>query len=136
VQHVTYLSAYGMEAAPPEVGPRAIELDLLSRNHFTHSIIRSAWFMQNFSEGHLVPRDGFIVVPTGQGTEAFVDVEASIATGLPADYSGMLAMPTETIATGHGSQPNNDLEKATGTPATTLTDVARRTASQRTGAQQ
>jgi hypothetical protein len=26
VQHVTYLSAYGMDEAPPEVGPRAIEL--------------------------------------------------------------------------------------------------------------
>jgi uncharacterized protein YbjT (DUF2867 family) len=188
VAHVTYLSAYGMEAAPPEVGPRAIELDLLSRNSFTHSIIRPAWFMQNFSEGHLVPRDGFITVPTGEGTEAFVDVEdiaavaaatladpdahagaayaptgpeamtvadaadaistatgspikhadidrqiwieASIAAGVPADYSGMLAMLTETVASGHGSQPNNDVEKVTGTPAGTFADYARRTASQ------
>ena len=192
VQHVTLLSAYGMEAAPPEVGPRAIELDLLSRNQFTHSIVRPAWFMQNFSEGHLVPRDGFITVRTGDGTEAFVDVEdiaavaaatladpaahagaayaptgpeamtvadaahiiatatglpikhadidrqawidANIAAGLPADYSGMLAMLTETIATGHGSQPNNDVERVTGTPATTFTDFARCTASQWVGA--
>jgi uncharacterized protein YbjT (DUF2867 family) len=194
VQHVTLLSAYGMEAAPPEVGPRAIELDLLSRNQFTHSIVRPAWFMQNFSEGHLVPRDGFITVPTGDGTEAFVDVEdiaavaaatladpaahagaayaptgpeamtvadaahiiatatglpikhadidrqawidANIAAGLPADYSGMLAMLTESIATGHGSQPNNDVERVTGTPATTFTDFARCTASQWVGAHQ
>ena len=56
VQHVTYLSAYGMDAAPPEVGPRAVELELLSRNDFTHSIVRPAWFMQNFSEGHLARR--------------------------------------------------------------------------------
>jgi hypothetical protein len=42
---VTYLSAYGMDEAPPEVGPRAVELDLLSRNDFTHSIVRPAWFI-------------------------------------------------------------------------------------------
>jgi uncharacterized protein YbjT (DUF2867 family) len=194
VRHVTLLSAYGMEAAPPDVGPRVIELDVLSRNQFTHSIIRPAWFMQNFTEGHLVPRDGLITVPTGQGTEAFVDVEdiaavaaetlsdpdahaaatysptgpeaitvaeaadiiasatglpmkhadidrqawidASIAAGLPAGYSGVLAMLTETVATGHGSQPNNDVEKVTGAPPTTFTDFARRTAGQWGGARQ
>jgi uncharacterized protein YbjT (DUF2867 family) len=194
VQHVTFLSAYGMEAVPPVVGPRAIELDLLSRNQFTHSILRPAWFMQNFSEGHLVLRGDLIVVRTGEGTEAFVDVEdiaavaaatladpethasaayaptgpeamtvddaakaiasatglpikhvdidrqtwvdASIAAGVPADYSGMLAMLTETVATGHGSQPNNDVEKVTGSPATSFADFARRTVSQWIGAQQ
>jgi uncharacterized protein YbjT (DUF2867 family) len=194
VQHVTYLSAYGMDQAPPEVGPRAVELDLLGRTDFTHSIVRPAWFMQNFSEGHLVPVDGFITVPTGEGTEAFVDVEdiaavaaatladpgahvgaayaptgpeamtvgdaahviatitgqpikhadidrkawiqASIAAGLPADYSGMLALLTETIASGHGSQPNDDVAKVTGRPPTTFTDYVRRTASQWVGAHQ
>ena len=191
VHHVTLLSAYGMEAAPPEVAPRAIELDLLSRNDFTHSSIRPAWFMQNFSEGHLVPRDGFITVPTGDGTEAFVDVEdiaavtaatladpdahagagyaptgpeaitvadaariiatvtglpikhadidrqawiqAMIAEGVPADYSTVLAMLTETIATGNGSVPNNDVEKVTGAPATSFTAFARRSARQGSG---
>jgi uncharacterized protein YbjT (DUF2867 family) len=194
VRHVTLLSAYGMEAAPPQVGPRAIELDLLSRNNFTHSIVRPAWFMQNFSEGHLVPREGFITVPTGDGTEAFVDVEdvaavaaatladpdahagaayaptgpeamtvadaahiiatvtglpikhadvdrqawieASIAAGVPADYSAVLAMLTETVATGHGSVPNNDVEKVTGAPAISFIDFARRTAGQWVGANQ
>jgi uncharacterized protein YbjT (DUF2867 family) len=135
-----------------------------------------------------------ITVPTGQGTEAFVDVEdiaavaaatlsdpdahaaatyaptgpeaitvaeaadiiasatglpmkhadidrqawidASIAAGLPADYSGVLAMLTETVATGHGSQPNSDVEKVTGAPPTTFTDFARRTAGQWVGARQ
>jgi len=194
VQHATYLSAYGMEAAPPEVGPRAVELELSSRHDFTHSIVRPAWFMQNFSEGHLVPVDGFITVPTGEGTEAFVDVgdiaavaavtladpeahagaayaptgpeamtvgdaadiiatitgepmthadidrqawiQASIAAGVPADYSGMLAMLTETVASGHGAQPNNDIEHVTGVPATTFTDFARRTAPQWIGVHQ
>jgi hypothetical protein len=63
-------------------------------------------------------------------------IDANIAAGLPADYSGMLAMLTETIATGHGSQPNNDVERVTGTPATTFTDFARCTASQWVGAHQ
>jgi uncharacterized protein YbjT (DUF2867 family) len=194
VQHVTYLSAYGMDEAPPEVGPRAVELDLFSRNAFTHSIMRPAWFMQNFSEGHLVPVDGFITVPTGEGTEAFVDVEdiaavaavtladpdghlgaqyaptgpeamtvsdaahvittiigqpikhadidrqawiqASITAGVPADYSAMLALLTETIASGHGSRPNNDIQHVTGVPPTTFIDFVRRTAPQWVGAHQ
>jgi uncharacterized protein YbjT (DUF2867 family) len=45
---------------------------------------RPAWFMQNFSEGHLVPVDGFITVPTGDGTEAFVDVEDIAAVAVAA----------------------------------------------------
>jgi uncharacterized protein YbjT (DUF2867 family) len=85
---VTYLSAYGMDAAPPEVGPRAVEFDLLSRNDFTYSIVRPAWFMQNFSEAHLAPVDGFITVPTGQGTESFVDAQ-----DIPAVAAATLADP-------------------------------------------
>ena len=193
-QHVTYLSAYGMDQATPEVAMRAVELDLLGRNNFTHSILRPAWFMQNFTEGHLMPVDGFIVVPTGAGTEAFVDVEdiaavaavtladpaahagaqyaptgpdamtvadaahlittitgqpvkhhdidrqawiqASVAAGVPADYSDMLALLTETVASGHGSRPNNDVEKVTGVPATSFANFVRRTSHQWTAAHQ
>jgi uncharacterized protein YbjT (DUF2867 family) len=194
VQHVTYLCTYGMDQVAPEVGPKTVELDLLSRNDLTHSIVPPAWFIQNFSEGHLVPVDGFINVPTGEGTEAFVDVEdvaavaavtladpgghagaqyaptgpeamtisdaadviatitgqpikhadvdrqawiqASIAAGLPADYSAMLGLLTEAIASGRGARPNNDIERATEVPATTFTDCVRRTASQSVGAHQ
>jgi uncharacterized protein YbjT (DUF2867 family) len=75
VRHVTYLSAYGIEVAPPEVAPRAVELDLIGRSSLTHSIVRPAWFMQNFSETFLKPLDDAIVVPTGNGGEAFVDAE-------------------------------------------------------------
>jgi hypothetical protein len=63
-------------------------------------------------------------------------IQASIAAGLPADYSGMLALLTETIASGHGSQPNDDVAKVTGRPPTTFTDYVRRTASQWVGAHQ
>jgi len=75
VQHVTYLSAHGMEHGPAEVAHRAVELDLMSRSSVTHSIIRPAWFMQNFSETFLKPVDDQIVVPNGTGAEAFVDAE-------------------------------------------------------------
>jgi len=67
VRHITYLSAYGIDAAPPETAMRSVELDLLGRQGFTHSILRPAWFMQNFSETFLKPVDGAIVVPTGDG---------------------------------------------------------------------
>jgi uncharacterized protein YbjT (DUF2867 family) len=72
-RHVTYLSAYGIDSAPPETAMRRVELDLLGRPALTHSILRPAWFMQNFSETFLKPIDGAIVVPAGDGAEAFVD---------------------------------------------------------------
>ena len=42
VQHVTYLSAYGMEHAPAEVALRAVELDLESRSSLDRSVT-TAW---------------------------------------------------------------------------------------------
>ena len=74
VRHVTYLSAYGIDQAPPQVAPRAVELDLVGRGAITHSILRPAWFMQDFSETFLKPVDGVIAVPTDSGSEAFIDV--------------------------------------------------------------
>ena len=75
VCHVTYLSAYGIDQAPPHVALRAVELDLIGRGAVTHSILRPAWFMQNFSETFLKPVDGVIAVPTADGSEAFIDAE-------------------------------------------------------------
>ena len=99
VQNVTYLSAYGMERAPAEVALRAVELDLESRGSFTYSIIRPAWFMQNFSETFLKPVDDEIVVPGGTGTEAFVNAEdiASVAAATlaePERHAGRAYAPT------------------------------------------
>ena len=90
VRHVTYLSAYGVEFAPVEVALRAVELDLMGRSTLTHSIVRPAWFMQNFSETFLMPVDGAIVVPTGSGGEAFVDAEdiAAVTAATLADPHG------------------------------------------------
>jgi uncharacterized protein YbjT (DUF2867 family) len=184
--HITYLSAYGIDAAPPETAMRSVELDLLGRPGLTHSILRPAWFMQNFSETFLKPVGGAILVPTGDGAEAFVDAEdiaavasatladpeahagaqyaltgpealtiaaaakiigevsgqavdytdidrdewvaIAVAGGVPADYGAILSVLTETIASGHGSRPNSDVEKATGATPASFADFARRTA--------
>ena len=185
-RHVTYLSAYGIDSAPPGTAMRSVELDLLGRPGLTHTILRPAWFMQNFSETFLKPIGGAIVVPTGDGAEAFVDAEdiaavasatlaapeayagaqyaltgpealtiaeaakiisdasgqpvdhtdidrgewvaAALAGGVPAGYGAVLSVLTETIASGHGSQPSSDVEKVTGAAPASFADFARRTA--------
>jgi uncharacterized protein YbjT (DUF2867 family) len=73
VGHVTFLSAYGIDQAPPQVALRAVELGLIGRGAMTHSVLRPAWFMQDFSETFLKPVDGLITVPTANGSEAFID---------------------------------------------------------------
>ena len=186
VRHVTFLSAYGMEHAPAEVALRAVELDLASRMSFTLSILRPAWFMQNFSETFLKPVNDEIVVPCGIGAEAFVSAEdiAAVAAatlcnparhagrayaptgpealtfeeaaacisevvgrkisyrdidrdawiaamtqaGVPAEYGEVLRMLTETVASGRGSRPNNDILTATGSAPARFADFAVETA--------
>jgi len=68
VRHVTYLSAHGIDQAPPEIPYRAAELDVMGREAFTHSILRPAWFNQNFSEGFLSPVDDVFALPAGNGS--------------------------------------------------------------------
>ncbi|MFJ5228176.1 NmrA family protein [Streptomyces sp. NPDC088400] len=185
VRHVTYLSTYGGDQAPPEVDIRAVEADLAARGTLTHSILRPAWVMQNFSDAHLPVVDGVITVPTGDGAEAFVDaadiaavavetliapeahsgaryaptgpqaltvaevadaiaavsgrpvrhhdidpgawIGGAVAAGLvPADYAVMLRWLTGSIISGHGSTPNDDVEKVTGRPPAAFPDFARR----------
>jgi uncharacterized protein YbjT (DUF2867 family) len=78
VRHVTYLSARGVDQAPPELGLRAIEKDLESRSSLTYSILRPAWFMQDFDESFFQPAiaaDGSIVAPAGDGAEPFIHVD-------------------------------------------------------------
>jgi uncharacterized protein YbjT (DUF2867 family) len=99
VRNVTLLSAYGMERAPAEFALRAVELDLAARASLSHSILRPAWFMQNFSETFLKPVNDEIVVPCGTGSEAFVNAEdiASVAAATLADperHAGHAYAPT------------------------------------------
>ena len=187
VRHVTYLSAYGSDQAPPEVDIRAVELELMSRQAFTSSVLRSAWVMQNFSDEHLPVVEDTITVPTAGGAEAFVDaadiaavavetlvdpdahagaayaptgpealtvaevadiiagvvgrpvrhndiergawVDGAIVAGVvPADYGVMLNWLTEMIASGHGSRPNDDVRRVTGSPPASFADFAHRNA--------
>jgi uncharacterized protein YbjT (DUF2867 family) len=99
VRHVTYLSAYGMEHAPAEVAPRAVELDLASRGSFRSTVIRPAWFMEDFSETFLQPVNDEIVVPAADGAEAFVSVEdiasvAAVTLTNPEQHAGRAYAPT------------------------------------------
>ncbi|TYL43661.1 NmrA family NAD(P)-binding protein [Dickeya sp. ws52] len=185
VRHVTYLSAYGMEHAPAEVALRAVELDLASRPLLSHSIVRPAWFMQNFSETFVKPANDEIVVPGAMGAEAFVNAEdiasvaaatlsdperhagraysptgpealtfedvaahisnavgrkisycdidrntwidAMIQAGVPAEYGEVLRLLTETIASGRGSRPNNDVLTVTGKAPISFAEFAAKT---------
>jgi uncharacterized protein YbjT (DUF2867 family) len=99
VRHITCLSAYGADHARPEMALRAVELDLASRSSLSHSILRPAWFMQNFSESFLKPVNDEIAVPCGTGAEAFVSAEdiASVAVATlssPARHGGRAYAPT------------------------------------------
>jgi uncharacterized protein YbjT (DUF2867 family) len=90
--HVTYLSIHDRSASPSTTAQRAVERDLESRDGLTNTILRPAWFMQNF-DNFLSPVEGEIAVPTGDGVEAFVHVEdvAAVATATlldPAAHHG------------------------------------------------
>lgn len=73
VRHVTYLSVYNSDQAPPEIDIAAVEADLASRHNITHSVLRPSWVMQNFADGHIPVIDGVITTPGSGNTEAFVD---------------------------------------------------------------
>src|ERR1700677_2037812 len=51
---------------------------------FTHSILRPAWVMQNFTDDHLPVTNGTLAVPSGGGGEAFARRNAA-AWGPPED---------------------------------------------------
>ena len=72
-RHVTLLSTYNGDRAPREIDIAAVEADLAAREGFTHSILRPAWVMQNFTDDHLPVINGILTVPSGGGSEAFVD---------------------------------------------------------------
>ena len=55
-------------------------------------------------------------------------IQGSVAAGVLAEYGEMLRMLTETIASGMGSRPNDNVEKVSGAPPIKFADFARRTA--------
>jgi hypothetical protein len=52
-----------------------------------------------------------------------------IASGVPTEYGEMLLLLTQTITSGGGSRPNDDVQTVTGAPPTSFTEFATRTAS-------
>ena len=77
----------------------AVELELMSREAFTTSILRPAWVMQNFSDEHLPVVQGMITVPTAGGAEAFVDAADIAAVAVetlvdPGAHAGAVYAPT------------------------------------------
>jgi uncharacterized protein YbjT (DUF2867 family) len=73
VRHITLLSTYNGDQVPHEVDIAAVEANVAGRAAFTHSILRPAWVMQNFTDEHLPLLNGALSVPSGGGAEAFVD---------------------------------------------------------------
>src|SRR5258705_11332675 len=55
-------------------------------------------------------------------------IQGTVAAGVPAEYGEMLRMLTETIASGAGSRPNDNVEAGTGGPPITCSYFTRRTA--------
>jgi hypothetical protein len=55
-------------------------------------------------------------------------VDGAIASGVPTAYGEMLLLSTQTIASGGGSRPNDDVQAVTGAPPTSFTEFARRKA--------
>jgi hypothetical protein len=51
-----------------------------------------------------------------------------VRSGVPAEYGDVLRTLTETIASGHGSQPNGDVLAATGAVPISFADFAADTA--------
>ncbi len=95
VHHVTFLSAGGVQFAPPEAALRAIELMLTGRDDLTHTVLRPSWFLQNLTEGFMAPMvaEGTLALPAGDGAEAFIDAEdiAAVAAATlvdPAAHAG------------------------------------------------
>jgi uncharacterized protein YbjT (DUF2867 family) len=93
LSHVTLLSTYNGDRAPQDVDVAAVEDQVANREGFTHTILRPAWVMQNFTDEHLPIGDGLLIVPSGGGAEAFVDAldiaEVAVETLLyPAEHAG------------------------------------------------
>src|SRR6202522_648812 len=72
IRHVTLLSTYNGDRAPREIDIATVETDLAARQAFTHSILRPAWVMQNFTDDHLPVINGALTVPSGGGSGAII----------------------------------------------------------------
>jgi uncharacterized protein YbjT (DUF2867 family) len=49
--------------------------DAVRESGVDFTILRAAWFSQNFSEGHLLPQGGELAFPAGDVAEPFIDID-------------------------------------------------------------
>src|SRR5256714_156733 len=85
VERIVYLSARGAVAGD-HIPMRAAEMSL-EKAGLPATVLRPAWFAQNFTESFLYPlvRDqGVVAVPTGAGRTPFVDLDDVAAVGVAA----------------------------------------------------
>jgi len=115
VAHVTLLSTYNGDRAPQDVDVAAVEVQVAARKGITHTILRPAWVMQNFTDEHLPIVNGRLIVPGGGGAEAFVDA------------LDIAEVAVETLA--HPDEHAGATYSLTGPDALTFDDVARTIAS-------
>lgn len=111
VAHVTLLSTYNSDRAPQDIDVAAIEVQVANRGRFTHTILRPAWVMQNFTDEHLPIVDGLLIVPSGGGSETFVDA------------LDIAEVAVETLV--HPDEHASATYSLTGPEALTFDDVAR-----------
>jgi uncharacterized protein YbjT (DUF2867 family) len=77
VRRAVLLSARGADAGPaPEQNPLYAAEQVLAASGLSWSVVRPSWFMQNFTEGFMVPdAEGRIRLPAGDGRVPFIDAE-------------------------------------------------------------
>ncbi len=85
VRGAVHLSARGADAGPaPERNPLFATEQALAASGLQWAVVRPSWFMQNFTEGFMVPRDGVIALPAGDGKVPFIDAEDIAAVAVAA----------------------------------------------------
>ncbi len=75
VQQVVLSTAIGVDQAPDDSDYRRVELHL-TKSGLRHTILRPNWFMQNFSDGFILPMIKYqqaIYLPAGDAAISFVD---------------------------------------------------------------
>jgi uncharacterized protein YbjT (DUF2867 family) len=85
VRRVVLLSARAAIFQPEGVVARAEQA--VRDSPVSWTILRPAWFAQNFTEGIFIPRDDTVTAPVGNGLEPFIDV-ADIAAVAAATLTG------------------------------------------------
>jgi len=75
IEHLVFMSAYGVDQAPDDMPLRAAELAVRDAEVDT-TLLRPNWFMQNFYPGWIhdvIQQTGDVRLPAGDGATSFID---------------------------------------------------------------